>query len=157
MKLVDHSKKYKYEDGSDRPDDKIIPFLDNEFVTGFKEDRLFYSKDFDIALYKKIHDEGMTYVQAYNALGFDTNILGEDRANSAGKRVMQKAKDNKLFTVDESSYDGSVPMEEMGNLAPEEKMAYLIARNAYLEELVEAQKKIPFELEDMFTSSNKGK
>ncbi len=65
MKLVDHSKKYKYEDGNDRPDDRIIPFLDNEFVTGFKEDRLFYSKDFDIALYMKIHDEGMTYVQAY--------------------------------------------------------------------------------------------
>ena len=77
MKLVDHSKKYKYEDGTDRPDDKIIPFLDNEFVTGFKEDRLFYSKDFDIAMYKKIHDEGMTYVQAYNALGFDTNVLSE--------------------------------------------------------------------------------
>ena len=47
MKLADKSKKYKYSDGSDRPDDKLIPFLDNEFVTGFKEDRLFYSKDFD--------------------------------------------------------------------------------------------------------------
>ena len=99
----------------------------------------------------------MTYVQAYYALGFDTKILGENRANSAGKRVMKMAEENRLFTVDPSSYDGSVPMEEMGNLAPEEKMAYLIARNAYLEELVEAQKKIPFELEDMFTSSNKGK
>ena len=63
MKLANNSKKYKYENGDDRPDDKIIPFLDNEFVTGFKEDRIFYSKDFDIAMYKKIHDEGMTYVQ----------------------------------------------------------------------------------------------
>ena len=139
MKLVDHSKKYKYEDGTDRPDDKIIPFLDNEFVTGFKADRLFYSKDFDIAMYKKIHDDGMTYVQAYNALGFDTNILGEDRANAAGKRVMQKAR------------DGSVPREQMGNLTPEEERAYLMARNHYLEEMLLAQKKIRSELEAYFT------
>ena len=151
MKLANHSKKYKYENGDDRPDDKIIPFLDNEFVTGFKEDRLFYSKDFDIAMYKKIHDEGMTYVQAYNALGFDTNILGEDRANAAGKRVMHKARDNKLFTIDASNYDGSVPMEQMGNLSPEEERAYLKARNHYLEEMLLAQKKIRSELEEFFT------
>lgn len=150
MKLADNSKKYKYSDGSDRPDDKIIPFLDNEFVTGFKKDRLFYSKDFDIAMYKKIHDEGMTYVEAYNALGFDTNILGTDRANAAGKRVMQKAKDNKLFTIDAANYDGSVPMEQMGNLTPEEERAYLKARNHYLEEMLLAQKKIRSELEEFF-------
>lgn len=151
MKLADNSKKYKYSDGSDRPDDKIIPFLDNEFVTGFKEDRLFYSKDFDIAMYKKIHDEGMTYVEAYNALGFDTNVLGVDRANAAGKRVMQKARDNKLFTIDAANYDGSVPMEQMGNLTPEEERAYLKARNHYLEEMLLAQKKIRSELEEFFT------
>lgn len=151
MKLVDHSKKYKYEDGTDRPDDKIIPFLDNEFVTGFKEDRLFYSKDFDIAMYKKIKEEGMTYVQAYNALGFDTEVLGENRANAAGKRVMEKARQNKLFTIDESSYDGSVPMEEMGKLTPEEERAYLKARTRYLEEMLLAQKKIRSELEEFFT------
>ncbi|MCQ2510978.1 MAG: hypothetical protein MJ116_11020 [Lachnospiraceae bacterium] len=151
MKLVDHSKKYKYEDGTDRPDDKIIPFLDNEFVTGFKEDRLFYSKDFDIAMYKKIKEEGMTYVQAYNALGFDTRVLGENRANAAGKRVMEKARQNKLFTIDESSYDGSVPRDEMGNLTPEEERAYLKARTRYLEEMLLAQKKIRSELEEFFT------
>lgn len=151
MKLVNHEKKYKYSDGTDRPDDKLIPFLDNEFVAGFKEDRLFYSKDFDIAMYKKIHEEGMTYVEAYNALGFDTNILGVDRANAAGKRVMQKARDNKLFTIDESNYDGSVSMEQMGNLSPEEERAYLKARNHYLEEIIVAQKKIRAELAEFFT------
>lgn len=152
MKLVNHEKKYKYSDGTDRPDDKLIPFLDNEFVTGFKEDRLFYSKDFDIAMYKKIHEEGMTYVEAYNALGFDTNILGVDRANAAGKRIMQKARDNKLFTIDERNYDGSVSMEQMGNLSPEEERAYLKARNHYLEEMIVAQKKIRAELAEFFTS-----
>lgn len=139
------------------PPDELVPFLDNPFMADFHGNTIVYSKDFYVAMYKKIHDEGMTYVQAYNALGFDTEILGENRANSAGKRVMKMAEENRLFTVDPSSYDGSVPMEEMGALAPEEKMAYLIARNAYLEELVEAQKKIPLELEEIYTSLKKGR
>lgn len=150
MKFVDNKKKYKYADGTDRPDDKIIPYLDNEFVTGFKEDRLYYSKDFDVAMYKKIHDEGMTYVEAYNALGFDTKILGENRANAAGKRVMEKARVHKLFTTSETSYDGSVPFEKMGQLTPEEERAYLKARTHYLEEMLLTQKKIRSELEDSF-------
>lgn len=155
MKLVKN--KYKYADGSDRPDDLIIPFLDNPFVDSFKEDRLYYTKDFDVAMYKKIHDEGMTYVEAYNALGFDTKVLGEDRANAAGKRVMQKARDHKLFTIDETSYDGSVAREDMGNLSPEEERAYLKARTHYLEEMLLAQKKMQSELADMFTSSKNRK
>lgn len=157
MKLVNNAKKYKYSDGTDRPDDKIIPFLDNEFVTGFKEDRLYYSKDFDVAMYKKIHDENMTYVEAYNALGFDTKILGENRANAAGKRVMEKARDHKLFTTSETSYDGSVPMEQMGQLTAEEERAYLKARNHYLEEMLLTQKKMQSELEDIFISSRNRK
>lgn len=139
------------------PPDEIIPFLDNPFLDTFHGHTIVYHKEFYVAMYKKIHEEGMTYVEAYNALGFDTKILGENRANSAGKRVMQMARENKLFTVDPGSYDGSVPPEEMGNLAPEEEIAYLKARNMYLEELVEAQKKIPSLLAEMFTSSNPGK
>ena len=150
MKLVKDNDSYKYPDGTDRPADKIIPFLDNPFVTGFKGERLFYSKDFDVAMYKKITEEKMTYVQAYNALGFDTEVLGTDRANAAGKRVMEKARDNKLFTIDETSYDGSVPMDQMGKMTPEEERAYLRARTHYLEELITAQKKIRSALEEFY-------
>lgn len=64
---------------------------------------------------------------------------------------MQKAKDNKLFTIDASNYDGSVSMEQMGTLSPEEERAYLKARNHYLEEMLLAQKKIRSELEEFFT------
>lgn len=143
-------------DGIELPPDEIVPFLDNPFLDTFHGHTIVYHKEFYVAMYKKIHDEGMTYVEAYNALGFDTKILGENRANSAGKRVMQMARENKLFTVDPSNYDGSVPREEMGDLAPEEEIAYLKARNMYLEELVEAQKKIPSLLAEMFTSSKSG-
>ncbi len=142
--------------GIELPPDEIVPFLDNPFLDTFHGHTIVYHKEFYVAMYKKIHEEGMTYVEAYNALGFDTKILGENRANSAGKRVMQMARENKLFTVDPSNYDGSVPREEMGNLAPEEEIAYLKARNMYLEELVEAQKKIPSLLAEMYTSSNSG-
>lgn len=150
MKLVKDDDRYKYPDGTERPDDKIIPFLDNPFVTGFKGERLFYSKDFDVAMYKKITEEKMTYVQAYNALGFDTEVLGTDRANAAGKRAMEKARNNKLFTIDEISYDGSVPMDQMGNMSPEEERAYLKARTRYLEEVIIAQKKIRSALEEFY-------
>ena len=143
-------------DGIELPPDEIVPFLDNPFLDTFHGHTIVYHKEFYVAMYKKIHEEGMTYVEAYNALGFDTKILGENRANSAGKRVMQMARENKLFTDDPSNYDGSVPREEMGNLAPEEEIAYLKARNMYLEELVEAQKKIPSLLAEMFTSSKPG-
>ena len=143
-------------DGVEMPPDEIAPFLDNPFLDTFHGHTIVYHKEFYVAMYKKIHEEGMTYVEAYNALGFDTKILGENRANSAGKRVMQMARENKLFTVDPSNYDGSVPREEMGDLAPEEEIAYLKARNMYLEELVEAQKKIPSLLAEMYTSSNPG-
>jgi hypothetical protein len=143
-------------DGIELPPDEIVPFLDNPFLDTFHGHTIVYHKEFYVTMYKKIHEEGMTYVEAYNALGFDTKILGENRANSAGKRVMQMARENKLFTVDPSNYDGSVPREEMGNLAPEEEIAYLKARNIYLEELVEAQKKIPSLLAEMFTSSKPG-
>lgn len=139
------------------PPSEIFPFLDNPFLETFHGHTIVYHRDFYVAMYKKIHDEGMTYVEAYNALGFDTKILGENRATSAGKRVMQMARENRLFTIDPSSYDGAVPREEMGELAPEEEIAYLKARNMYLEELVEAQKKIPSLLAEMFTSSKSGK
>ena len=142
------------DDNRELPPDEIVPFLDNPFLDTFHGHTIVYHKEFYVAMYKKIHDEGMTYVEAYNALGFDTKILGENRANSAGKRVMQMARENRLFTVNPASYDGSVPREKMGDLAPEEELAYLKARNMYLEEIVELQKKIPSLLAETYTFSN---
>ena len=139
------------------PPDEIVPFLDNPFLDTFHGHTIVYHKDFYVAMYKKIHDEGMTYVEAYNALGFDTKILGENRAYSVGKRVMKMAEQDRLFTVSPANYDGTVPPEKMGDLAPAERLAYLEARNAFLEEVVEAQKKIPSLLEEIYTSSKHGK
>ncbi len=137
-----------------QPSEKIRPFLDNPFLKDFRGYDMIYTKDFYVALYKKIMEEHMTYVDAYNSLGFSTAVLGENRANAAGKRAVQMAKEERLFAVDPSSYDGSVPREAMGSMSPQEEMAYLKARNAYLEELVAAQKKLRSELADTTISSN---
>ncbi len=137
-----------------QPSEKIRPFLDNPFLKDFRGDDMIYTKDFYVALYKKIREEHMTYVDAYNSLGFSTAVLGENRANAAGKRAVQMAREERLFAVDPSSYDGSVPREAMGSMSPQEEMAYLKARNAYLEELVAAQKKLRSELADTTISSN---
>ena len=51
----------------------------------------------------------------------------------------------------------AIGWEEMGDLTPEEEVAYLKARNHYLEEMLKAQKKMQSELEEMFTSSNSRK
>jgi hypothetical protein len=99
----------------------------------------------------------MTYVQAFEALGFSTKVLGTDRANACGKRAVQMAKEGTLNTVDPSSYDGSVPMEKMGKMTPEEEMAYLKARNIYLETIFEIKKKTLSELLEKPVSSIKVK
>lgn len=134
------------------PDPELIPLFDNQYVANIHHQKIFYTKDFYIAMYKRIHDENMSYVQAYESLGFSVEKLGKTRAEQAGKKAMEKARQNKLFTVDPSNYDGSQSLEEMPELSPEEKMAYMEARIIYLESLVEAQKKIPFILEDAYTS-----
>lgn len=137
------------------PDPQLIPLFDNPYVANIHHQKIFYNKDFYVAMYKRIHDEHMTYVEAYESLGFSVAQLGKTRAEQAGKKAMEKARQNKLFTVDPSSYDGSMSLDEMPNLSPEEERAYMKARIVYLESMVEAQKKIPSLLEDIFTSSKK--
>ena len=125
-------------------DEQVRLQLDNPFVSDLKNGKIIYSKDFYMAMNKQI-ESGKTYVEAYEALGFDVKILGKDRANSAGKRAVQMAKEGKLNTVDPSSYDGSVPREKMGEMSMAEELAYLRARTSYLEEMEEAKKKFLLE------------
>lgn len=130
----------------------LIAATDNEFVTDFDLEtlRFTYSKDFYVCLYKQLK-EGKSHVEAYEALGFDTKKVGKDRAHAAAKRAMDMAKKGK-FTIDPSSYDGSVPREMMGELTPEEEIAFLKARTSYLENVIEFQKKMPSILEEIYTS-----
>ena len=133
----------------------LIAATDNEFVSELDLDlkRLSYSKDFYVCLYNQLK-QGKSPIEAYEALGFDTKKLGADRAYSAARRAQEMAKKDK-FAVDPASYDGSVPREKMGDLTTEEEIAYLKARNLYLESMVECQKKLPSILEEIYTSLKK--
>lgn len=116
--------------------------LDNPFVESFSGGRITYSRDFNVAMHKRL-EAGMTCVEAYSDLGFDVAVLGENRANAVGRRVRRLAASGRLSASEPGSYDGSVPRDRMGELAPEEEIAYLRARNLYLETVIEAQKKLP--------------
>ena len=127
----------------------IYKATDNDFVEDLNGSRLIYTKDFYIALHKKL-EAGMGAVEAYKSLGFDVNALGKERAYAAAQRA--KAMEiNDMYTIDPSNYDGSATREMMGDLTPQEELAYLKVRNIYLEELVELQKKMPLELEEIIT------
>lgn len=123
-------------------DKKLQPFLDNTFVKDIHGSKIYYKPEFYVAMYKRITEDKMSYVDAYESLGFDCNVLGKTRAFQAGKNAMEKAQQNKLFTSNPESYDGSVPFESMPDLSLEEQNAYMAKRIVYLEAMVEAQKKI---------------
>lgn len=128
----------------------IYKATDNDFVEDLNGSRLIYTKDFYIALHKKL-EASMGAVEAYKSLGFDVNALGKERAYAAAQRAKAMEIDD-MYTIDPSNYDGSATREMMGDLTPQEELAYLKARNIYLEELVELQKKMPSELEEIITS-----
>ena len=123
--------------------DAIIKASDNEFVAelDLEKCKIIYTKDFYIALYKKL-ELGLNPVEAYESLGFNTKELGTNRAYNAARHARERVSKTG-YTVDPANYDGSVPRELMGDLTPAEEVAYLRARNIYLESIIEAQKKMP--------------
>ena len=93
-------------------------------------------------LYIKKLELGLNPVEAYESLGFNTKELGTNRAYNAARHARERVSQTG-YTVDPANYDGSVPRELMGDLTPAEEVAYLRARNIYLESIIEAQKKMP--------------
>lgn len=136
-------------------EEDIIAATNNIFVADYDihTKKLAYTKDFYVVM-NKLLKNGKTAVEAYESLGFDTKKLGTDRAYAAAQRAKKLGK-KKDYMISPSSYDGSVPREKMGELTTEEELAYQKARIAYLEKMVEFQKKIPSLLEEMYTSSKK--
>jgi hypothetical protein len=134
------------------PNEELIPLMDNPYIKGIFGDRIFYTDDFYVDLHKKIA-EGHTYVEAYQSLGFDLNLLGKKRAEQAGKRAVKMAKEGKLNAAPKpEQFNGSIPMDQMTGLNPEEWAAYCEARAIYLEHYLKVLKKTRLELEKSLTS-----
>ena len=102
---------------------------------------LYYTDEFYSAMYEKITRDGMTYVEAYNALGFNTAILTEARANAAGTRAVKMIQKKKLFEKNIADYDSDTPFDEMvrkclaGEMTRDELYANMAARIIVLEEV----------------------
>ncbi|MGN1406396.1 MAG: HTH domain-containing protein [Erysipelotrichaceae bacterium] len=123
---------------------KILESIDdNDFVDDVDtvNMKFTYSKDFYVVMAKLLNN-GKTAVEAYEALGFDTSIVGKNRAYMAAKRALKNAK-KENYGISPGDYDGSIEREKMGELSPEEELAYYKARSLYLEKVIEFQKKIP--------------
>lgn len=123
---------------------KILQSIDdNDFVDDVDpvNMKFTYSKDFYVVMAKLLKN-GKTAVEAYEALGFDTSIVGKNRAYMAAKRALKNA-EKENYGISPGDYDGSIEREKMGELSPEEELAYYKARSLYLEKVVEFQKKIP--------------
>ena len=132
--------------------DAVIEHSDNKFVAELTKnmDAFIYTKDFYVALYKQL-ESGMTSIEAYESLGFDTKKLGKNCAQAAAKRARQKAK-NGEFEPKTEKYNESIPIEEIPEMTLEEKVEYQEARIRYLEDYVEFQKKMPSILEEIYSS-----
>ncbi len=112
-----------------------------------KNGDLYYTDEFYSAMYEKISQDGMNYVEAYNALGFDTNVLTEARANSAGTRAVKKMSNKKFFEKNPADYDSDTSFEEMmrkcanGEMSRDDLYANMAARLIVLETMNNALKK----------------
>lgn len=142
MKLTGKQKKKLEEKCAFHPEvdpehmeEKFQEALLNDYVDHFSGGRLVYTHEFYQDLYKQIQ-KGKTYVQAYKGLGFNVKALGEDRANAAGKRAVQMAKDGNLYKAQIGDYPGTVPVDKMQYLKEEGMDKYL----AYLEAALDVEK-----------------
>ena len=131
-----------------------ILLKDNCYVKGITNDcGIMYTDEF----YRKLNEKleiGMNSLEAYATFGFDVNVLGENRAYAACKRAKQKvvtAKKQIKYVC------GTKPMSEMGQMTPEEELAYLRSRVHVLENMLECKKKRPDIYQMAFPSSKKEK
>ena len=119
---------------------------DNDFVADVDINtlRIYYTNDFYFVM-SKLLKAGKSPIEAYNSLGFDTKVLGEDRAYKAAQRAREKAK-KPNYGIDYKDFDGSITRDKMGELSPQEETAYWKARALYCEKAMQLKKKIVSQL-----------
>lgn len=129
--------------------DTLIDFTDNPcvFDLDMEAHKLIYTKEFYYQM-NILLEQGKSAREAYDALGFDSSRLGVDRANACARRAREMAAERKGREPLPSDFDGSIPVAEMTGLSAEEMRAYAIAREQYLQDVIELQKKIDAMLEE---------
>ncbi len=120
---------------------KIIDLYGNhKYVSSItKEGNIYYTDAFYSEMAEMMDVKNMTAVEAYQALGFDTSILSEARANSAGTRALKKRHTFKIFEKNPADFNSSTTFEEMvhkcalGEMTRDELYANMASRLIILE------------------------
>ncbi len=107
---------------------EILPFLSNPYVDSFQNGKLFYKPGFHKALFEKL-EAGLNAKEAYDALGFDTKVLGYDRAYGAAKRAREKAMNG---TLDAPIAEAEVIAEEEAISQEQPEWLEEILQNPYV-------------------------
>ena len=118
--------------------DNVNPILrqyaDNPYVKGLRGNRIFYRGSFYCEMYR-LMTEGISPEEAYKQLGFDTDVLGPNRAFQAAKRAKSKAENGTLQEDDEDSPEPTAPekTEEREELPPEWEA---LKKNPYIKDII---------------------
>ena len=133
---------------NEEKDNAIWRYVNHKYVRSIaKNGDIYYTDEFYSEMYHKMADEHMSAMKAYAALGFNTEMLSESRAASAGTRAFQRMEKKEPFVNNPADYDSGTTFEEMimrfskGNMDKDDLYANMAARLIYLEEMQKALKK----------------
>ena len=128
--------------------DYISKHVNPQYVKSIAQNGdIYYTDAFYEAMYDKTEREGLTAVEAYKSLGFDTQALTEARAFSARARAKQRMEKKKVFAKNPARYDSDTTFEQMmhkyvnGEIDRDDLYANMASRLIVLEEMQKGLKK----------------
>ena len=115
----------------------------NPYVTEVSGCRITYTDEFYEKMYSLTHGDGrLTYVRAYEDLGFDTDILGEDRANSAGRRAARRFEKLTVYGISNTEDEkGDSFICTFMRVAQGDEFLFLKTTNTRFEEILRMQER----------------
>lgn len=118
-------------------------YADKIYVRGIGKNGLHYTDAFYVEMYRRSHEQGMTYAQAYSSLGFDIEELGYRRATQAGYRSARFVIERFIYDGDDGiidiTHDSGLTLEDFGisRVAKDELDIELAERETFLGRVLE--------------------
>lgn len=126
----------------------ISKYVNPKYVKSIAQNGdIYYTDDFYEATYENTERGGMTAVESYNSLGFNTQVLTEARAYAARTRAIRRMDKKRAFEKNIAAYDSDTTFEQMiskyvkGEISRDDLYANMAARLIVLEEIHKGLKK----------------
>ena len=92
----------------------ISKYVNPKYVKSIAQNGdIYYTDDFYEATYENTERGGMTAVESYNSLGFNTQVLTEARAYAARTRAIRRMDKKRAFEKNIAAYDSDTTFEQM--------------------------------------------